>query len=404
MGNKSTFETIRIVEKDLNQNIVVNFIKNVDKTATLKYLRSLNEKQISFDYVFMDGENIIKEEFEQTCTVGAVLKDDDYFFTIYIQKKNKNKINPLIENKKVYSSYDNYNLITSNISKYSSINLKNNENNDYEKKNSINLEFNQKNENKSKILINSNNSTFSLENYIKKNHNSEKTKEILKLINPVLGLLINKIDDVKTNIHFYFLDYNKNGNLFNKFKIFNMEKSIGNNHIYISFSDLEKEYIKESFIITEFILKNEEIEIKFLITIYIKKTNILNVFINNNESNLYSLEIIYYGNKYKDFEEVKVHLEKNEKIRKKSIKKVEITINNYEEIDSYSNFSNDKRIIYEKIKYKDFNLTKEDFPKRRRYNLINITKEDFCQLTKLKYEKNEEQNDEKKKTIIIILL
>ena len=89
MGNKSTFETIRIVEKDLNQNIVVNFIKNVDKTATLKYLRSLNEKQISFDYVFMDGENIIEEEFEQTCTVGALLKDDNDFFFYYIYSKEK---------------------------------------------------------------------------------------------------------------------------------------------------------------------------------------------------------------------------------------------------------------------------------------------------------------------------
>ena len=89
MGNKSTFETIRIVEKDPNQNIVVNYIENVDKTATLKYLRSLNEKRISFDYVFMDGENIIEEEFEQTCTVGALLKDDNDFFFYCIYSKEK---------------------------------------------------------------------------------------------------------------------------------------------------------------------------------------------------------------------------------------------------------------------------------------------------------------------------
>ena len=275
MGNKNIIESLRIWEKRPNENKLFNVIRNVDSKITLKDLRELNHKKITFDYKFLDGENPISEEFEQKYMVKDLIKDNN--FVIYIHKISE--INPLIKNK-----IDNL--------KYSS----KNESTDTENKNTISFEYNQnKNKNFPK---------FSLKDFI---NNNPKSKEILKLINPILKILINKIDDTNTIIDFFFPDYNKDVNLFNEFILFNKNYKISNNYLQINVSDLEKKYYKEKYIITELILKNEEEEYKFLITLYIKKNNILNVFIKINEYNLYSLEIIYYGKRKEDFEEVILH-------------------------------------------------------------------------------------------------
>ena len=146
MGNKNTIDVVRILEKEQKKIKIFNIIRDVDKTTTLKDLRDLDDAKISLDYEFLDGEYSISEELEQKFLVKDLIKDDNYFFSIYIQKKNKE--NSLIEIKKEESSYENDNLITSNISKYLSSNPKNNDKIDYKKISFIDFE------NKKKIIIN----------------------------------------------------------------------------------------------------------------------------------------------------------------------------------------------------------------------------------------------------------
>ena len=230
----------------------------------------------------------------------------------------------------------------------------------------------------------SNQKTFiNLENYIQKIGNK---KNILKLINPTLNLLISKIELKITTLEFFFIDYQKN-NHFDIIEIFNNQYQIANNKLEININNLNNNNNDDCFITTELKLKNEN-EIKnFLITIYYDKKNIYNVLINNSSTDNYNLEIIYYGKNKNQFEKNLIKIN----YRDEKNKKISYIIKNYEEIDSYENFKKLNNIndeFFEKIKFKGNKIKKTDFPFRRRFNIINIISQNFYDISKYKYNKN----------------
>ena len=232
-------------------------------------------------------------------------------------------------------------------------------------------------------FINKENINFNLENYIK---NKGNEKNILKLTNQIINLLISKIELKITKLEFIFIDYQMN-NYFDTIELFKKDYKITNNKLEINFNNLNKNYNEDCFITTELILKNKIERKKFLITIYYDKTNIYNVLINNKSNYNFNLEIIYYGKNKKEFSKNLINVNyKDDKNKKNSF-----NIDNYEEIDSYENFKKLNNIddsFFKKIKIKGNKIKKTDFPIRRRFNIINITSQNFNEISKLKYNKN----------------
>ena len=233
--------------------------------------------------------------------------------------------------------------------------------------------------------ISNQNVYINLENYIQ--NKGDKTN-ILKLINPTINLLISKIEKKNTTLEFFFIDYQIN-NYYDIIELFNEQYQIVNNKLEINFNNLNNNnYNDDCFLTTELIIKNENERKNFLITIYFNKKNIYNVLINNKSTDNYNLEIIFYGKNKKDFQKNLIKIN----YRDEKNKKILITINNYEEIDSYENFKKLNNIddaFFEKIKHKGNKIKKTDFPIRRRYNIINIISENFYDISKYKYEKND---------------
>ena len=95
---------------------------------------------------------------------------------------------------------------------------------------------------------------FDLEKFIQKKGDE---KNIIKLTNPILNILISKIELKITTLEFIFIDYQKD-NYFDRIELLEKEYKITKNNLEIYLNNINKNYIDDCFLTTELILKKNK--------------------------------------------------------------------------------------------------------------------------------------------------